>query len=512
MPTTHHISTLLSPAWGHTVGYMHLALQMLKADSTLVVSILQHNLVVVQMEKELATCEYDAARLRILGVGDKNIELGLTAVGVMLQELYAGWFEYLPTLAQGSPGWPKPQSIHLDIFGGPAIEATTAAMGPGCKILLSYSSGASTLFANFNEYDFIEISEEIYADESRRAGRTKEEIQLQVSKACNGSDQFSGKVVKNTGVPDMYDYERVSHAAGAGPNVANWAVLTSGQKLAKVADGYILPSGVFLEPVGVPYLREFYKANGQELFTVGLQTHEKYFGQNVMRHPITNDLVREFLDDSYGKYGKNSVLYISFGSFIFPIATPKHVEALIDTLLSLDNPFPFVFALAGPMASLPQQLIDRVNSSGKGLICNFWVEQRAILQHEALGWFLTHGGFNSITESLVEGIPMIIWPASAEQPVNAAFFSAEPNPVAIELLQIRTGAQIGPSLRHGNAVKITGTVEDAVEEFKTVFADARGEKGQRIRANVQRMAKVVREGRAGEAAQEVERLAVFGTS
>ncbi|KAJ7049078.1 hypothetical protein C8F01DRAFT_1266117 [Mycena amicta] len=503
MPTTHHILTLLSPAWGHTVGYMHLALQMLKADSTLVISILQHNLVVAQMEKDLATCEYDAARLRILGVGDKNIEFGPTALGAMLQELCAGWFEYLPKLAQGSPGWPKPQSTHLDyICGGPAIEATTAAMGPGCKILLLYPAGASTLIAYFNEYDFVEISEEIYADESRRAGRTKEEIKIQVSNAWNGSDQVSGKVVKNPGVADMYDYERVAHAAG--PDVANWAVLTSGQKLAKVADGYIIPSGVFLEPVGVPYLREFYKAKGQELFTVGLQTHEKYFEQNVARNPITNEPVREFLDDAYAKYGKNSALYISFGSLFFPIATPKHVEALIDTLLSLDNPVPFVFALAGAMASLPQEVINRVNSSGKGLICNFWVEQRAILQHEALGWFLTHGGYNSVTESLVEGIPMIIWPAGSEQPVNAAFFSAEPNP-------IRTGVQIGPSLRHGDAVKITGTVEDAVEEFKRVFADARGEKGQRIRANVQRMAKVVREGRAGEAAQEVERLAVFGT-
>ncbi|KAJ7053078.1 hypothetical protein C8F01DRAFT_1261253 [Mycena amicta] len=504
----HHILTLLPPAWGHTVSYLHLALQMLKADSTLVISIFQHNLVVAQMEKELATCEYDAARLRILGVGDKNIEFGPTALVVMFQELFGGWFEALPGLAQGSPGWPKPQSIHFDFTsGGPLVDATKAAMGPECKTLIWYTAAGSALFAHVNEYDFVEICEEIYADESKRAGRTKEEIQLQISAAWNGSDQISGKVVKNPGVPDMYDYERVPYTSG--PPGPNWIVLTSGQKLAKVVDGYIITSGVFLEPVGVPYLREFYKAKGQELFPVGLQTHEKYFEQNVARNPITNELVRAFLDDAYAKYGKNSALYISFGSLFFPVATPKHVEALIDTLLSLDNPFPLVFSLGGSMASLPQPVIDRVNSSGKGLICNFWVEQRAILQHEALGWFLTHGGFNSVTEALVEGLPMIIWPAGAEQPVNAAFFSAEPNPVAIELLQIRTGAQIGPSLRHGDAVKITGTVEDAVEEFKTVFADARGEKGQRIRANVQRMAKVVREGRAGEAAEEVRRLAAF---
>lgn len=45
------------------------------------------------------------------------------------------------------------------------------------------------------------------------------------------------------------------------------------------------------------------------------------------------------------------------------------------------------------MASLPAPLIQRVHESGKGLICDFWVEQAALLQHGAVGWFLTHGGF-----------------------------------------------------------------------------------------------------------------------
>jgi hypothetical protein len=43
------------------------------------------------------------------------------------------------------------------------------------------------------------------------------------------------------------------------------------------------------------------------------------------------------------------------------------------------------------IGSPAQELIQRVNSTGKGLICGFWVEQRPILQHAAVGWFLTHG-------------------------------------------------------------------------------------------------------------------------
>jgi hypothetical protein len=80
-------------------------------------------------------------------------------------------------------------------------------------------------------------------------------------------------------------------------------------------------------------------------------------------------------------------------SLFFPITTPQLIYALVNTLLNLAKPFPFVLALGGKMAALPKELIEQVNSSGKGLVCDFWVEQRAILQHPAVGWFLTHGGF-----------------------------------------------------------------------------------------------------------------------
>ncbi|KAF8184335.1 hypothetical protein K438DRAFT_1837898 [Mycena galopus ATCC 62051] len=194
-------------------------------------------------------------------------------------------------------------------------------------------------------------------------------------------------------------------------------------------------------------------------------------------------------------------------SFFFPVATPQLVEALLDTLLTLERPFPFIFSLGGQMASLPADLIQHVNDSGKGLICDFWVEQRALLQHGAVGWFLTHGGFNSVSESLTQGIPLIIWPVGAEQPINAAFLSAEPSPVAIELFQVRTGPQLGLSL-HSNE-QITGTVQAASEEFKATFAAARGSRGAILRANAEKMALALREARVGEASEEFRRLINF---
>ncbi|KAJ7024035.1 hypothetical protein C8F04DRAFT_1132549, partial [Mycena alexandri] len=497
-PLPNHIAALLPPAWGHVVSYLHIAMQMLKKDTTLGITIVTSALVVGRLDAEL--------RLRILPFGQKDLPFGPTAYKEAFEQVLAGWMETIPQLAQGADEWPKPHTIHVDFFaGGPVFEPTKQILGPDCKILVWFSASLASMPSHLTDYDFGAIVEEIYADESRRENRSKEVILQQVGDAWNGSDRLSGVVVKFPGVPDMYDYERLAY--GGGPPPPGLGTLFSlTQKMCKSVDGFIAVTSSCLEPVAIPYCRQFYKERGQELFAVGMQAHELCWDP-AQPIQLSNQTIKSFLDKAASEHGSRSVLYISFGSLFFPVATPGHVEALIDTLLNLQQPFPFVLALGGPMASLPQELIERVNATGKGLICDFWVEQRATLQHKSVGWFLTHGGFNSVSEALVQGIPLIVWPCGGEQPINAALFSSGPNPIGIELLQIRAGPAVGPSLRGGP--KITGTVEDATEEFKAVFTDARGARGATLRANAQKLSEGLREARAGEAAEELVRLSKF---
>ncbi|KAJ7648514.1 hypothetical protein B0H17DRAFT_1148018 [Mycena rosella] len=456
---THHIVAALIPAWGHTVSFLHVASLLLQKDPNLVMTLVQHNIVVAQMEAELQTCKHDRSRLRIIGVGDKHIPFKPDVIKQAIGQLIGGWIEALPQLVEGSEGWPEPHTLHMDfIIGGFVIEPTKQI--PRCPS------------AHLTEYDFAAIAREIHSDEARRQNRSLDQILDAVTLAWNGTDTLSGRVVKYPGAPDMYDHERLAY--GSGPADGLSQLLVAAQGFAKVVDGYIAPSATCFEPVGVPYCREMYQKRGQELFTVGLQAHELCW-TDVAAAPPTNEIVKSFLDTAVGQYGAKSVLYISFGSLFFPIATPELIEALVDTLVTVEPPFPFVFALGGKLASLPTELIQRVNTSGKGLICDFWVEQRAILQHSAVGWFLTHGGFNSISESLSQGIPLIVWPTNAEQPINAALISSGANPVAFELVQVRTGPHLGPSLRGSKT--ITGTVEDASAEFNATFAVARGPEG-----------------------------------
>ncbi|KAJ7965042.1 Glycosyltransferase [Quillaja saponaria] len=64
-----------------------------------------------------------------------------------------------------------------------------------------------------------------------------------------------------------------------------------------------------------------------------------------------------------------------------------------------------------------------VTSEGKGLIIRGWAPQVLILNHQAVGGFVTHCGWNSILEGVCAGLPMVTWPGSADQFYNEKFLT-----------------------------------------------------------------------------------------
>ncbi|KZT56672.1 glycosyltransferase family 1 protein [Calocera cornea HHB12733] len=197
-----------------------------------------------------------------------------------------------------------------------------------------------------------------------------------------------------------------------------------------------------------------------------------------------------FLNNALKKYGAKSVLYITFGSLMVPELA--RVGYLLDVLLELEEPMPFLFTTASTAMHISDSIREKVATTGRGLLVP-WAPQQAVLEHPATGWAVSHCGAGGITESLAQGIPLIAWPVGAEQPSNARWVS-EVLDTAFELLQVRARLGHNKAFRGGpNGTEIVGTEEAIKAEMKDVLTRARGEEGRRKRANAGKVQQLIRE-------------------
>uniref|UniRef100_A0ACD5V8J9 Uncharacterized protein n=1 Tax=Avena sativa TaxID=4498 RepID=A0ACD5V8J9_AVESA len=109
-----------------------------------------------------------------------------------------------------------------------------------------------------------------------------------------------------------------------------------------------------------------------------------------------------------------SVLYISFGSMA--VLHPAHAAALAAALERTGAAF--VWAV-GEAVTLPEGFEERTAACGRGTVIRGWAPQVAALRHRAVGWFVTHCGWNSVLESAAAGVTIRAWPMTADQFVNA---------------------------------------------------------------------------------------------
>lgn len=108
----------------------------------------------------------------------------------------------------------------------------------------------------------------------------------------------------------------------------------------------------------------------------------------------------------------SSVIYVSFGSVIVP--PPDEIKALAEALEECNAPFLWSFR-GDTNHLLPQGFIERNLNKGK---ITQWVPQVEVLRHDSVGVFVTHGGWNSVMETVTGGVPMICRPFFGDQKLN----------------------------------------------------------------------------------------------
>ncbi|VAH27746.1 unnamed protein product [Triticum turgidum subsp. durum] len=69
---------------------------------------------------------------------------------------------------------------------------------------------------------------------------------------------------------------------------------------------------------------------------------------------------------------------------------------------------------------VPEGFEAAATAASRGMAIRGWAPQVEILCHRAVGWFLTHCGWNSVLEATAAGVAMLTWPMGADQFINAS--------------------------------------------------------------------------------------------
>ncbi|XP_078176979.1 hydroquinone glucosyltransferase-like [Carex rostrata] len=201
----------------------------------------------------------------------------------------------------------------------------------------------------------------------------------------------------------------------------------------------------------------------------------------MIRDKSTDGFDKSSCLDWLDKQPVGSVLYISFGSG-GALTTEQMRELALGLEMSKQR---FLWMVKSPLgeevvganylqegikndtfAFLPPGFVERTKEVG--MLVPAWAPQIRILSHQSTGGFMTHCGWNSTVESVINGVPMITWPLYAEQHQNAI------------MLVDGIGAALRPKARHDGLV-----VREEIAKVARELMD--GEEGKRVRGKVKEL-------------------------
>ncbi|CAI0455482.1 unnamed protein product [Linum tenue] len=195
-----------------------------------------------------------------------------------------------------------------------------------------------------------------------------------------------------------------------------------------LAEGFIVNSFTELEGETIQFLQQNVVSENKPIYPIG----------PIFQSGSSNDLADpsgclKWLDTK----PTGSVVFVSFGSggtlsseqlkelalgletsqqnFLWVVRSPNDAAANASYFNSRSG--------SNPLDFLPEGFVER--TKGRGLVVPSWAPQMEVLSHVATGGFVSHCGWNSTVESIVNGVPMIAWPLYAEQRMNAVLLEKD---------------------------------------------------------------------------------------
>ncbi|XP_048560298.1 anthocyanin 3'-O-beta-glucosyltransferase-like [Triticum urartu] len=169
-----------------------------------------------------------------------------------------------------------------------------------------------------------------------------------------------------------------------------------------------------------------------------------------------------------------SVVYVAFGTLA--TFSPEQLQELARGLDLSGSNFVWVISATGATTSSNDWMAEGLATASRGYIIRGWAPQVLILNHPAVGCFVTHCGWNSTLEALSAGVPMVTWPRHADQFHNEK--------LVVELLGagVSVGAKDYASLTEAHAVIAGSVIAESVRRVMGAQGDAIQKKARDLSA------------------------------
>ncbi|KAF8572743.1 glycosyltransferase family 1 protein [Ramaria rubella] len=493
-----HILLVCAPGWGHLRPLCALAPKIVKERSDVAITFIVVGGFGQRVEREInrdfsgSTSDINLKEnIRVVNLGGEGVEP--SKLSPFLSKNFPAYYKQLLSsepiqcLSSGKTfaAIREPTVVVIDFFLLDILRATRSESGTRVPIYAWQSTYSSAVLRIMGPEQLGGMGD-VAAKARAQADATGGDVKAIASQLYRPNE---GKLVTVSGIPAMYDYEfspqawqfhATSFNVQAGEDALKDFLFGNAYKFAQECDGFLAVSSTVYEPESLDGMRSWLSETNRSIYAIGPLTPPDSLSESSkkleMEASVNGDEFQVFLDKQLKMYGDKSIIYISFGTFWWP--KNEYVWVFVDVLLQLG--IPFILSHPTARALIPPEITERIKESGLGLLST-WSPQQTILNHLATGWILTHCGQNSMTEALTQGIPMIAWPLSADQPINAAYLTLTLD-VAFEMFEVRTGYGLKP-LRRG--VTPAGTIEAVENEARDIILRLRGPEGVRKRKNAE---------------------------
>ncbi|KAI0823361.1 UDP-Glycosyltransferase/glycogen phosphorylase [Trametes gibbosa] len=366
---------------------------------------------------------------------------------------------------------PRPQAVIIDMFAVNPFQSIKSVSGDTIKVFTWHPGLTYEMFwfwgpENLGGRGNFRLKAE---EESRRCGRPYVDIVKELAWGAQG------KMVRIPAFPPMYDHEYFPQEFVMMESVLI-DIFPYVYESFVGSDGILLFSSESFEPEAVAATKAWYGETSRPAYVVGpLLPSSSQAATGEKNQSMGAEEIQAILDSSLKTLGEHSLLYISFGSLFWP-TEPEKLWTVLDVVM--ERNIPFILSHASPFAVVPDNIHEKIKTYGKGVV-SAWTPQQVILNHPATGWFMAHGGQNGVMEALSAGVPQILWPFIADQPLNAIYMT-DTLQISYELIEVRSGVS-GLHQIYRNGKKPVGTIEALKDEVHSVFGKAFGEDGAKRR-------------------------------